>query len=81
MGVKSAVYNVNTGQKAFKFNKFSGVMMTTYNEGWHLKIPYLEKPVIYNVKSQPTKIESSTGTKDLQTAKLALRVLYRPDET
>lgn len=49
--VKSAVYKVETGQKAFKFNKYSGVQMETYKEGWHLKIPYFEYPVIYNVKS------------------------------
>jgi|TARA_B110000977_G_C10863531_1_gene410728 hypothetical protein len=51
--LKSAIYTVDTGQKAFKFNALSGVMETTYKEGYHLKIPYLEKPIIYNVKSQP----------------------------
>ena len=42
---------VDTGHKAFKFNKFSGVMENTYKEGYHLKFPWLEKQVIYNVKS------------------------------
>ena len=50
---KASIYQVETGQKAFKFNKFSGVMPSTYSEGWHLKIPYFERAVIYNVKSQP----------------------------
>ena len=50
---KASIYQVDTGQKAFKFNKFSGCMPTTYDEGWHLKIPYFERAVIYNVKSQP----------------------------
>ena len=48
---KSALFTVDTGQKAFKFNKFSGVSMTTYKEGLHFKMPWLEKAVIYNVKS------------------------------
>jgi len=26
-------------------------------------------------------VDSTTGTKDMQTIKIALRVLYRPDET
>ena len=43
--------SVDTGHKAFKFNKFSGVMDATYKEGYHLKFPWLEKQVIYNVKS------------------------------
>ena len=42
---------VDTGCKAFKFNKFSGVCEGTYKEGYHLKMPWLEKQVIYNVKS------------------------------
>lgn len=80
---------VDTGHKAFKFNKFNGVRDEIYREGFHFKIPYLERPVIFNVKSQPTKIESTTGSYgkslfshlslDLQQVKIALRVLYRPD--
>lgn len=76
---KASVYYVDTGHRAFKFNKISGVRMNTVKEGWHLKTPWLEKAVIYNVKSQPTKIESTTGSLDLQQVKVALRVLYRPD--
>jgi len=52
----SCIYYVNTGEKGFKFNKFSGVKMTTVKEGYHLKTPWLEKEVVFNVKSQPTKI-------------------------
>ena len=59
---KASVYYVDTGHKAFKFNKITGVRPTTFKEGWHLKTPWLEKAVIYNVKSQPTKIESTTGS-------------------
>lgn len=42
---------VDTGHKAFLFNKFSGVKMTTMKEGLHFRIPFLENPVIYNVKT------------------------------
>ena len=80
-GAKSAVFYVDTGHKGFKFNKISGVRMNTVKEGWHLKTPWLESAVIFNVKSQPTKIESTTGSLDLQQVKIALRVLYRPDQT
>jgi len=45
------IYYINTGEKGFKFNKYSGVRPTTYKEGYHLKAPWLEKEVIYNVKS------------------------------
>jgi len=49
--LKQGIYYVDTGHKAFKFNKFSGVGESTFKEGYHLKFPWLEKQVIYNVKS------------------------------
>lgn len=48
---KKALFTVDTGHKAFIFNKFSGVKMNTLREGLHFKIPFLENPVIYNVKT------------------------------
>jgi len=60
---KSMVYFVEPGHKAFKFNKYNGVRETTFKEGMHFKMPWLEKAIIFNVKSQPTKIESTTGSK------------------
>jgi len=78
---KKSIYKVDTGHKAFKFNKISGVGATTYREGWHFMIPGIEKPIIYNVRAQPTKIASETGTYDLQQVQISLRVLYKPDET
>uniref|UniRef100_A0A7S3FZG2 Prohibitin n=1 Tax=Strombidium rassoulzadegani TaxID=1082188 RepID=A0A7S3FZG2_9SPIT len=77
---KSAIYYVDTGHKAVKFNKITGMREDTYREGYHLLLPFIEKPVIYSVKSQPTKIECTTGSNDLQEVKIALRVLYRPDD-
>jgi len=76
---KSAIFNVETGQKAFKFNKITGVRDETLREGLHFKMPLLEKPVIFNVKSTASNFDSKTGSKDLQQVKIVLRVLYRPD--
>ena len=75
----SAIYKVDVGCQAFKFNKISGVRPSIVKEGWHLKWPWLEKAVIYNIQSTPTKISSTTGSQDLQEVKLTLRVLYKPD--
>ena len=49
--LKSAIYSVVPGEKAFKFNAIRGVGASTFKEGIHLKIPVLERPVIFNVKS------------------------------
>ena len=78
---KSSVYYVDPGHRAFKFNKVSGVGETIYKEGFHLKMPWFERPVIYDVRSHPRVIQSKTGSADLQMVNLSLRVLYRPDPT
>jgi prohibitin 2 len=42
-------------------------------------MPWLEWPLIYDIRAKPNKIKSETGTKDLQMVNMGLRVLYRPD--
>lgn len=34
-----------------------------YREGWHIRWPYFERPIIYDVKTHPTVIKSITGSK------------------
>ena len=43
--------------------------------------PWLERPIIYDVRTHPTVIKSVTGSKDLQMVNISLRVLYRPDQS
>ena len=52
-----------------------------YKEGFHLLMPWFERPIIYDVRTHPTVIKSVTGSKDLQMVNISLRVLYRPDQT
>lgn len=49
-------------------------------EGWHFKMPMIERPIIYDIRARPKTIRSSTGSKDLQTVNLSLRVMYKPNE-
>ena len=43
------------------------------------RIPWLEWPLIYDIRARPYQIKSDTGTKDLQMVDLGLRILYRPN--
>ena len=54
---------VEPGHRAFKFNKFSGVQDSIMREGWHFKMPYFERQIIYDVRSHPQTISSRTGSK------------------
>lgn len=47
-------------------------------EGTHFKLPWLQRPYIYNVRSTPRNIKSITGSRDLQMIDINLRIIYRP---
>jgi len=42
-------------------------------------MPWLQKPIIFDVRTRPRIISTNTGSKDLQMVTLTLRVLHRPD--
>lgn len=77
---RSSIYYVEPGHRAFKFNAINGVREDVYREGYNFKIPFIERPVIYDIRARPKTIKSSTGSKDLQTVNLSLRVMYKPNE-
>jgi len=78
MAGASSIYNVEGGQRAIIFNKFSGVKPDVISDGTHFCIPFLETPIIFNVQSKATLIPSLTGSKDLQMVRVSLRVLSYP---
>mmetsp|Transcript_4018 Transcript_4018/g.7048 ORF Transcript_4018/g.7048 Transcript_4018/m.7048 type:complete len:299 (-) Transcript_4018:90-986(-) len=75
----NGLYNVDGGHRAVIFNKISGVREHVYGEGTHLRIPYIDTPIIYDVRAKPRIIQSLTGSRDLQMVQISLRVLSRPD--
>ena len=42
-----------------------------YEEGTHFLIPWFERPVIYDVRTRPNTITSTSGSKDLQMVRAA----------
>jgi|TARA_B110001450_G_C17445330_1_gene409687 prohibitin 1 len=74
------IFVVDGGERAVIFNKFKGLQDKVYGEGMHFKIPMVYVPRYFEIRSRPRLINSSTGTKDLQTVDLTLRILFRPKE-
>lgn len=74
------LYNVDAGECAVMFDRISGVLPDVKKEGTHFKIPYMQYPNYFEIRSRPRIINTTTGTKDLQMVNIALRVLYRPVE-
>ncbi|OJK03540.1 prohibitin subunit PHB2 [Aspergillus aculeatinus CBS 121060] len=72
------LFNVDGGHRAIKYSRFGGVQKEIYTEGTHFRIPWVETPIVYDVRAKPRNIASLTGTKDLQMVNITCRVLSRP---
>lgn len=75
----SSIYDVKGGTRAVIFDRLSGVKDQVMSEGTHFLIPWLQKSIIYDVRTRPRNISTTTGSKDLQMVSLTLRVLHRPE--
>ncbi|MCJ1266881.1 Prohibitin-1, subunit of the prohibitin complex (Phb1p-Phb2p) [Lobaria immixta] len=78
---QASIYDVKGGTRAVIFDRLSGVKDTVVNEGTHFLVPWLQKSIIYDVRTKPRNISTTTGSKDLQMVSLTLRVLHRPEVT
>lgn len=76
---QASIYDVKGGTRAVIFDRLSGVKDTVSNEGTHFLIPWLQKAIVYDVRTKPRNISTTTGSKDLQMVTLTLRVLHRPE--
>ncbi|KAL0331330.1 UNVERIFIED_CONTAM: Prohibitin-1, mitochondrial [Sesamum angustifolium] len=71
-------YNVEGGHRAVEFNRFTGIKNKVFQEGTHLILPYLEWPIIYDIRARPFLFMSTSGSRDLQMVEVGLRVLSHP---
>jgi len=82
--LQNAMYTVDGGHRAIMFSRFGlggkpGIQDDIMIEGLHLRVPWFQYPIIYDIRSRPRKMSSPTGSKDLQMVNISLRVLSRPD--
>lgn len=75
----ASIYDVKGGTRAVIFDRLSGVKDTVVNEGTHFLVPWLQRAIMYDVRTKPRNISTTTGSKDLQMVSLTLRVLHRPE--
>jgi prohibitin 1 len=61
------------------FDRIKGVREQSSGEGTHFLVPWLQRAIIYDIRTKPRNISTTTGSKDMQTVSLTLRVLHRPD--
>ncbi|KAI0321108.1 band 7 family-domain-containing protein [Amylostereum chailletii] len=77
--LQSSLYDVPGGYRAVMFDRFSGVRNQATGEGTHFLVPWLQRAILYDCRTKPRNISTTTGSKDLQMVTITLRVLSRPD--
>jgi len=73
-----ALFNVDGGHRAVIFDRFQGVKQAVVGEGTHFMIPWVQKPIIFDIRARPKNVPTITGSKDLQNVSITLRILFRP---
>ncbi|KAI9298584.1 hypothetical protein K502DRAFT_311263 [Neoconidiobolus thromboides FSU 785] len=77
----SCIYDVKGGYRAVIFDRLQGVKQDVIGEGTHFLIPWLQRAILFDVRTNPRNISTTTGSKDMQMVTLNLRVLHRPSQT
>jgi len=73
------LFDVDGGERVVILNMMSGVEDKVRGEGTHFKVPWLMQPKWYNIRVRPKLIQTTTGTKDLQTVTIHCRMLFKPE--
>ena len=53
---------VDGGFRAVKYSRVFGVLDEVYGEGTHFAVPWLERPVLFDVRAKPIPFNTLTGT-------------------
>ena len=61
----SSLYTVYGGHRAVIFDRFTGIKKEISNEGTHFLIPWVQKPIIFDIRSRPRNITVMTGSKGI----------------
>ena len=74
----SSFQTIESGEVGLKV-RFGKIVNTSLNEGFNLKIPFIESIVKVNIKVQKSELSVESSTKDMQIVNTTLAVNYRVD--
>lgn len=72
----SSFQTIKSGEVGLKV-RFGKIVSSQLNEGFNLKIPYIEDIVVVNIKVQKIELTTESSSKDLQTIETNIAVNYR----
>lgn len=77
--IGSSVFYVSAGENAIVYNYLTKSFSTNFREGYHIWIPFITRPIVFETRTWFVEESSSTANKDLQKVNFTIRVLFRPD--
>jgi prohibitin 1 len=78
--LQSSMYDVRGGYRAVIFDRIQGVKSKSVGEGTHFLVPWLQRAIIYDIRTKPRSVSTVTSSRDIQQVSLTLRILHRPDQ-
>lgn len=81
-GLYHSVITVRPGHLGIVYSRLSGIQdEAVCREGLNFIIPWLQRAVVFDIRTRPKLVNSQSGSKDLQMVQISLRVLFKPDPT
>lgn len=56
---------VDGGHRAVIFDRFQGVKPDVVGEGTHFLIPWVQRPIIFDIRTKPRNVPVTTGSKGI----------------
>ena len=71
----SALYNVDGGHRAVMFDRFRGVLPLVTGEGTHFMIPWVQRPILFDIRARPKNVPSITGNSGIKLSNKIINVI------
>ena len=78
--ILNSFFVVGAGHRGVVFNTFTGIKDKTYDEGFHFKIPFFEKPYRFEVRTRVYNDDAAAASKDLQVVSTRVALNYHIDK-
>ncbi|RHN57802.1 putative prohibitin, Band 7 domain-containing protein [Medicago truncatula] len=75
----SSFYIVKSGERAVLVDRFHGTLPRSVGKGIHFKIPWVQKPYIFDLRPRTHRLSAISATDDHEPVNLTLRVISRPE--
>lgn len=62
-----SLISVDGGHRAVIFDRFTGIKKFVVGEGTHFFVPWVQKPIIFDIRSRPRNVPVITGSRGMQT--------------